>query len=80
MAYLIAPPMESVIGLDRALKAADVKLVKHFGPPTETNFGGGYLVGELTEVEAACTAFIEGIQSVVQNPLSALKKLDRFRR
>lgn len=80
MAYLIAPPMESVIGLDLALKAAKVRLVKYFGPPTETNFGGGYLVGDLHEVEAACAAFIEGINSVVQNPLSALKKPDRFRR
>lgn len=80
MAYLIAPPMESVVGLDAALKAANVDLVKHFGPPTETNFGGGYLVGELTEVEAARAAFIEGIRSVVEKPLSALKKPSRLRR
>jgi ethanolamine utilization protein EutL len=80
MAYLIAPPAESVVGLDFALKAATVQLAKHFGPPTETNFGGAYLVGELTEVEAARAAFIEGVRSVVENPLAALKKQDRFRR
>ena len=80
MAYLIAPPMESIVGLDRAMKAAQVKMVKYFGPPTETNFGGAYLVGDLPEVEAACAAFIEGISSVVNNPLGALKKPERFRR
>ena len=80
MAYLIAPPMESVIGLDLAMKAAKVEMVKYFGPPTETNFGGAYLVGEQTEVEAARNAFIEGIRSVVDHPLSALKKQFRQRR
>jgi len=80
MAYLIAPPMESVVGLDLALKAAQVKMAKYFGPPTETNFGGAYLVGELTEVEAACAAFTLGVELVVKNPLAALKKHERFRR
>ena len=80
MAYLIAPPMESVVGLDLALKAAKVELVKYFGPPTETNFGGGYLVGDLHEVEAARAAFIEGIQSVANQPLFALKTPSRTRR
>ncbi len=80
MGYFIAPPMESIVALDLALKAANVELVRHFGPPTETNFGGGYLVGDLTEVQAARAAFIEGIRSVVQNPLSALSKPDRMRR
>ena len=72
--------MESLVGIDQALKAAQVKMVKYFGPPTETNFGGAYLVGELTEVEAAAAAFIEGIRSVIKDPLAALKKPERFRR
>lgn len=80
MAYLIAPPMESIVGLDLALKAAKVRLVKHFGPPTETNFGGGYLVGDLHEVEAARAAFVEGVRSVSKGALAALKKPERFRR
>jgi len=61
MAYLIAPPIESVIALDAALKAANVRLVKHFKPPTETNFGGGYLTGTLDEVEAAARAFADAL-------------------
>ena len=80
MAYLIAPPMESIVGLDQALKSAKVEMVKYFGPPTETNFGGAYLVGDLTEVEAACSAFIEGIARVTNHPVSALKNPDRYRR
>jgi len=44
MAYLIAPPLESIVGLDAACKAAPVKMTKWFGPPSETNFGGGYLM------------------------------------
>ena len=37
MAYLIAPPLEAVTGLDAALKAADVEMNLFYGPPTETN-------------------------------------------
>jgi ethanolamine utilization protein EutL len=80
MAYLIAPPLESVVGLDAALKAARVKLVKHFPPPSETNFGGGYLSGELPEVEAAAVAFVEAIRNVAAAPLSALRRPERLRR
>ena len=45
LAYLIAPPLESLYGLDAALKAADVKLCVFYGPPSQTNFGGGLLTG-----------------------------------
>ncbi len=41
LAYLIAPPLESMYGLDAALKAADVRLCVLYAPPSETNFGGG---------------------------------------
>ena len=34
MAYLIAPPLEASVGLDAALKAADVELSLYYGPPT----------------------------------------------
>lgn len=80
MAYLIAPPLESVVALDAALKAADVRLAKYFGPPTETNFGGGYLVGELADVEAAARAFTEAIRGVVASPLAGLVRPQRERR
>ena len=38
LAYLIAPPLEAVVGLDEALKASDVELAALFEPPSETNF------------------------------------------
>ena len=68
MAYLIAPPLESVVGLDAACKAANVRLAKWFGPPSETNFGGGYLVGDQTACEAAAAAFASAIADVCAAP------------
>lgn len=43
MAYLIAPPLEAMVGLDAALKEAQVELKVFYGPPSETNFAGGLL-------------------------------------
>jgi ethanolamine utilization protein EutL len=79
LAYLIAPPLESVVGVDAALKAADVKLCKWFGPPSETNFGGAYLTGSLHDVEAAAAAFSEAIAAVVAAPVSGLVRPSRER-
>lgn len=41
MAYLIAPPLEAMVGLDAALKAAQVELKVFYGPPSETNLPEG---------------------------------------
>ena len=68
IAYLIAPPIEAVIGLDAALKAATVTLQKSFLPPTNTNFGGGYLTGPLEECEAAAQAFARAVIEVARAP------------
>lgn len=68
LAYLIAPPLEAVYGLDAALKAADVELKEFYGPPSETNFGGGLLTGSQSACEAACSAFAQAVQSVADNP------------
>ncbi|WP_300671323.1 ethanolamine utilization microcompartment protein EutL [Desulfoluna sp.] len=69
MAYLIAPPIEAVYALDAALKAADVKMVEFFGPPSETNFGGGLLTGSQSACKAACDAFADAVLQVAENPL-----------
>ena len=69
LAYLIAPPLEAMYALDIALKAADVQLVAFFGPPSETNFGGGLLTGSQSACQAACDAFAEAVKSVADNPL-----------
>ena len=68
VAYLIAPPLEAMYGLDRALKAADVKLCKLYAPPSETNFGGGLLTGSQSACQAACAAFAEGVAEVAGRP------------
>ncbi|MFJ5759930.1 ethanolamine utilization microcompartment protein EutL [Neobacillus sp. NPDC093182] len=69
LAYLIAPPIEAVYGLDAALKAADVKLVKFFGPPSETNFGGGLLTGSQSACQAAADAFRDAILDIAEKPI-----------
>ena len=69
MAYLIAPPLEAMVGLDAALKAADVTLRRFYGPPSETNFAGGLLTGEQSACRAACEAFAETIQSIAAAPM-----------
>lgn len=70
IAYLIAPPCEAMVGLDAALKAADVKLCVFYGPPSETNFGGGLLSGSQSACKAACTAFAQAVQNVADSPIS----------
>ncbi len=79
LAYLIAPPIESVVGVDAALKAAAVRVCQWFGPPTETNFGGAYLTGSLHDVEAAARAFTEAIAAVVASPLGGMRRPARER-
>ena len=68
LAYLIAPPLESLYGLDAALKAADVKLCCFYGPPSQTNFGGGLLTGTQSACEAACQAFRQAVEEVARFP------------
>lgn len=68
LAYLIAPPIESVYSVDAALKAADVELKVWFGPPSETNFGGALLTGSQSACQAAADAFKEAVLSVARVP------------
>ena len=69
IAYLIAPPLESMYAMDAALKAADVKLCKLYAPPSETNFGGGLLSGTQSACAAACSAFAAAVAEVAANPI-----------
>jgi len=69
LAYLIAPPLEGMYAMDAALKAADVKLCKLYSPPSETNFGGGLLVGTQSACDAACAAFAQAVGEVAARPV-----------
>ena len=69
LAYLIAPPLEAMYALDVALKSADVRLVSFYGPPSETNFGGGLLTGSQSACQSACDAFAEAVKAVADKPI-----------
>lgn len=68
LAYLIAPPLEAAVGLDAALKAADVEQKVFYAPPSETNFGGGLLTGTQSACKAACEAFAQAVIDVAGRP------------
>ncbi len=68
LAYLIAPPLEATVGLDAALKAADVEMKVYYGPPTETNFAGGLLTGTQAACRAAAEAFADAVKQVAARP------------
>ena len=70
LSYLIAPPLEAMYALDMALKAADVRLAAFYGPPSETNFGGGLLTGSQSACKAACEAFAAAVQLAAELPLA----------
>ena len=69
MAYLIAPPIEAMVGLDAAMKAADVVLNLFYGPPSETNFAGGLLTGDQAACLAACEAFAQTVCNIADAPI-----------
>ena len=66
LAYLIAPPLEAIYGVDEALKSADVKLAVMFAPPSETNYGGALLTGTQSACSAACMAFAQAVENVAE--------------
>ena len=69
LAYLIAPPLESMYAMDAAMKASDVKLCKLYSPPSETNFGGGLLTGTRSACTTACEAFARAVAQVAAAPV-----------
>lgn len=68
IAYLIAPPLESIYAVDAATKAADVQLGVLYGPPSETNFGGALLTGSQSACKAACDAFATAVKEIADDP------------
>jgi ethanolamine utilization protein EutL len=69
VAYLVAPPLEGVLALDAALKAAEVRVVSYTAPPSETNYMGVILTGDQSSCRAAAAAFQEMVLEVAANPL-----------
>jgi ethanolamine utilization protein EutL len=69
IAYLIAPPLEGVLALDAAVKAARVEVAQYTAPPSETNYMGVILTGDQSACTAAAMAFQETILDVARNPI-----------
>jgi ethanolamine utilization protein EutL len=69
IAYLIAPPMEGMLALDAALKAAAVHICALTMPPSETNYMGVVLTGDQPACKAATIAFSDMVLDVAQNPI-----------
>ncbi|HEX9013483.1 MAG TPA: ethanolamine utilization microcompartment protein EutL [Anaerolineaceae bacterium] len=69
IAYLIAPPLEGIMALDAALKAAAVRIVSYTAPPSETNYMGVMLTGDQPACKAATIAFRDMVLDVAQDPV-----------
>mgnify|MGYP001038898579 FL=1 len=70
IAYLVAPPMEGLVALDTALKAAAVTIASLTMPPSETNYMGAILTGDQSACRAAAQAFQDTVLKVVARPLN----------
>jgi ethanolamine utilization protein EutL len=70
IAYLIAPPLEGMMALDAALKAAAVRVVSYTPPPSETNYMGVLLTGDQPACRAATIAFRDMVLEVAGNPIN----------
>ena len=68
IAYLVAPPIEGLVALDAALKAAAVSIVSLTMPPSETNFMGVILTGDQAACAAAAHAFPKKVLEVARQP------------
>jgi ethanolamine utilization protein EutL len=69
IAYLVAPPMEGLVALDAALKAAAVRIAALTLPPSETNYMGAMLTGDQPACKAAVMAFQEAVLDVASDPI-----------
>ena len=69
IAYLIALPLEGIMALDAALKAAAVRIVSYTAPPSETNYMGVLLTGDQPACKAAAMAFRDMVLEVAADPV-----------
>ncbi len=70
IAYLVAPPMEGLVALDAALKAAAVEVCSLTMPPSETNYMGVMLTGDQSACRAAALAFQNKVLEVANQPFN----------
>ncbi len=69
LAYLVAPPLEGLVALDAALKAAAVRIVSYTPPPSETNYMAALLTGDQPACRQATLAFRDCVLDVAARPI-----------
>ena len=69
IAYLVSAPVESMYGLDKALKAADVKIAELSEIPSRVNTGGAIVYGTESACRSAVEAFAEGVEHCAFHPM-----------
>ena len=69
IAYLVSAPVESMYGLDKALKAADVKIAELSEIPSRVNTGGAIVYGTESACRSAVEAFAEGVEYCAFQPM-----------
>ena len=69
IAYLVSASVESMYGLDKALKAADVKIAELSEIPSRVNTGGAIVYGTDSACRSAVEAFAEGVEYCAFHPM-----------
>lgn len=72
LAYLIAPPLESMYALDKALKAAQVRFAPSTARRRPPTLAAALLTGSQSDCQAACDAFARAVIDVAANPIETL--------
>lgn len=66
IAYVAAPPLEGIIGVDEVLRTTEVTVVEFWDTPTTTNRSGAIFTGTSSDCDAACRTFAEAVIKCVK--------------
>nr|WP_320025493.1 ethanolamine utilization microcompartment protein EutL [uncultured Acetobacterium sp.] len=61
IAYVAAPPLEGIIGVDEVLRTTEVTVVEFWDTPTTTNRSGAIFTGTSSDCDAACRTFAQAV-------------------
>ena len=66
IAYVSAPPLEGIIGVDEVLRTTEVKIVEFRDTLTTSNRSGAIFTGTSSDCDAACSAFAQAVINCVR--------------
>lgn len=69
IAYLVAPSMYGVLGVDEALTLANVEVVKYWATPTASNLCGAIVTGTQSQCKMAVEGFKNAIFDCAEDPI-----------